>query len=225
MILAAIVSAFVFFWGTLVELGQFWFGGRVPTFSDTIAQTIGGILGTAICLVGGNWFLSRVGAFVSNRREAQTASIALELYLAGYAFWALMPFLPALTPSVLAERWRRGAIDPFPFGDWTSDPMSASYNAAVALVAALPIGLYFGRKASNGDHSRASLLTGLLGGGLFVAILEMLQVFIESRTASADDLIWSVAGASLGVIGVQTISHERNRDRKPATPQTTVPWV
>ncbi len=87
MILAAIVVAFVFFWGTLVELGQFWFGGRVPSFSDTIAQTIGGILGVVACLIGGNWFLSRVGAFVFHRREEQTASIALELYLAGYAAW------------------------------------------------------------------------------------------------------------------------------------------
>ncbi len=30
--------------------------------------------------------------------------------------------------------------------------MSASYNAAVALVAAMPVGLYFGRKASNEDQ-------------------------------------------------------------------------
>ena len=87
ILLALVITAIVFCLGTFVELGQFWLGGRVVSFSDTAAQTAGGLLGVFACLVGGNWFLTRFHAFVSDRQDESPLTVVLELYLAGYAIW------------------------------------------------------------------------------------------------------------------------------------------
>lgn len=105
-------------------------------------------------------------------------------------------------------------IDPIPFADWSSNPLATFYNAIVAVMTAVPVGLYFARRARTQSHISTTWIVAILASGLFVVALEIAQIFIESRTASADDMIWSAAGAVLGVLGSRYLASDETHERK-----------
>lgn len=190
------VLLFVAFWAIVVELGQRFFGYRVPSQADTAAQLLGGFLGATIAWFGGAWISHRVATLVSQNPERSTMSALLDLYVAGYIFWMLMPFLP-VSPSELAMKWRSGNIQLSPLATWLSDPYRAAYTWAVALVTAIPVGMavaFHWRNHAPKVHPATAALVAALG----VILLEFAQVFVQTRTAALDDAIGSAIGAVLG---------------------------
>ncbi|TWU44354.1 VanZ like family protein [Novipirellula aureliae] len=194
--LVAAVSLFV-------ELGQHWYGRRVPSRNDTISQLLGGLVGGLLAYGGGSWFSSRVARFWSGRSHQSPFKALLDLYVAGYLLWAWMPFIPAVSPSELKAKWRSGMIQLSPFENWHTDTWQSLYTAAVTIATALPIGVWFAYwSGTDGRNPPQRTRVHWIQSAMFavggVVCLEACQAFIETRTAAVDDAIGSAVGAGVG---------------------------
>ena len=207
-----LVVSFVAGWAVLVELGQHWFGHRVPSRADTTAQTLGGVLGVAVAWFGGGWFCQRAASLFGRQSRQTPLDALLDLYAAGYACWMLMPFVP-VSPSQLAQKWRSGSIQLSPFSTWSSNPWQAAYTLAVTVATALPIGFAIAsrlRRMSGQIH----LATAAVTAAFAVVLLEICQIFIETRTAALDDAIWSAVGAASGALALGLLSQTGLRSQR-----------
>ncbi len=185
----ALAILFVASWSLLVEFGQQWFGYRVPSQADTAAQVLGGFLGVAIALIGGTWFCRRAAILVGRDRDGSPVAALLDLYLAGYVLWMLMPLLP-VTSSELVSKWHSLLSSKI-----FADPWQAIHHATVPFAIAIP----FGWAIASRLRIRWPRIAPFAAGALAAILLEIAQVFVQTRTAAADDAIGSALGAMLGV--------------------------
>jgi VanZ family protein len=182
----------------LVELGQNWFGNRVPAMSDSIAQLFGGLLGITISLSLGKLIDARI-AGLFDRAQHRSFPAILDLYVIGYCFWMMMPFVPSLSRSEIKEKWSNGMIQLSILSEWNTNVWQAMYTALTSLICAIPIGAWFsGIESSRGFRGRCFFAATVASG--FIFTLECIQVFVESRSAQAADAFWGILGAILGVL-------------------------
>ncbi|TWT54660.1 VanZ like family protein [Rubripirellula amarantea] len=180
----------------VVELGQCRIVGRTSSMNDTVAQVMGGLLGSLIAWFAGDWIRGRLDVMTSSFQEAQSKATALlQLYAAGYCLWMLIPFAP-VSLSELAAKWRTGMISMTAFAEF--DPWQVTYTLAVSSVAAVPIGWLVAQFFLNISRSK-NWLAAISVAVAVVVSLEFLQIFVESRVAALDDAIGSAAGALIGV--------------------------
>ncbi|MCC9601468.1 hypothetical protein LOC67_13005, partial [Stieleria sp. JC731] len=148
-----------------VEIGQAWFSHRVPSSLDTFAQIAGASGAMIVSLSLGEFLLIRISstglANVSSRSMA-----LLDLYFFGYVIWMWMPFIPALSPSELKQKWLHG-VTGLGLQQWSRDPWVALYQAGVAMATAIPIGAWWRRMSSRGLVDM-SVWGALLWGGICV---------------------------------------------------------
>ena len=186
MALSALLSTFV-------EVSQFWIPTRVSSLYDSLAQVFGAGVGMALAQFCGHWVLDRVKQVRSNARNSVEA--LLDLYVAGYLVFTLQPFIPAISPTELAAKWKEGGVTAIPFVIWASDPWLAVYTVGVFLSAAIPVGVWLAKRTTGMTLTRAGVTAAIC-----VATLEVAQFAIELRHASADQAIWSAVGAFAGVM-------------------------
>lgn len=184
-------------WALLGELGQHWFGYRVPSRADTLAQSLGGMLGAVVAWCGGAWFCDRVATVLGWQGHRSPLAALLDLYVAGYIGWMLMPFVP-VSPTQLAAKWRSGSIQFSPVADWQSNPWQAGYTMAVSMATALPLGCWIAWR-SRGRVAQRRFVRVALAAAFIVVMLEVCQIFVATRTMALDDAIWSAVGAIAGV--------------------------
>lgn len=194
VITTTIVLAFSVLLSTFVEIGQFWIEGRVSSRYDTVAQIFGACVGVGIAILRGDWLLDRIH-HVRSSVGRNAVEAFLDLYLVGYLVFMLQPFVPAVSPTELASKWRSGAIEPIPFLVWLTDPWVAGYTIVVCVSTAIPVGFWFARRLATSPLPQCAIIAAIS-----LAMLEVSQIAIELRTASADDAIWSAVGAICGVV-------------------------
>ncbi len=192
---AVVVVVAVAGWGVLVELGQHWLGGRVVSRADSAAQAFGGAIGAAGACWGGAWVSSRVASVAGRQTRRSRFGALLDLYVAGYVVWMWMPFIPAISPSELAARWRSGEFGLTIFSDWQSQPLQVLYSLGVSAATACPLGLWLAARL-NGPANRLQRATAAALAALVVVLLEISQFFIETRTTALDDAVGSAVGAA-----------------------------
>jgi VanZ family protein len=199
-IAAALVLILCVVYSSGVEIAQYRFAARVPSLVDTAAQMSGAFVGVLVSVLLGR-VLWRRAAMVFGREPSSGARLdaALDLYAIGYALWMLMPFIPAVSPSEVAARWRGGMIQLSPFHQWADSPWEAAYTAVVCVATAFPLGGWAVRRFRRlrETHGVATLA---IAAGVSAAGLELVQVVIQTRTASAADAIWSGLGAIGGAV-------------------------
>lgn len=193
------------FVSTTVEILQAGLATRNSSWLDTAAQVFGGSLGMTVAII---WqpILSRrltqlfgTASNVSRANEkAADFRAALELYLGGYVIWMWLPFIPAISPTELKEKWRSGEIQLSPIGAWFEAPWQAAYTALAAAVTAIPIGLWFGTRYETA-LSRRDIVTATFMAVLLVSGLELSQLAIQTRTMSTADMAWSAVGVVIGI--------------------------
>lgn len=195
---------------SFLEISQHRFTYRIASSVDTIAQIVGACLGSSLAWGGGAFLFARTSEVLGFRTETWQRRLhaLLDLYVAGYCIWMLMPFIPALSPSELAAKWRSGAIQLSPLAGWSQDPFTAIYTLLVCVFAAAPIGWWFQLSPYTRTLVRSAWLRGCWACTC-VAALEVAQIFIETRTSAVDDLIWSAAGAAVGAVAA--VHGERGR--------------
>lgn len=195
--IAGLLLCNVFVLALLVELGQHWFGNRVPSMFDTAAQTLGGFLGLSVAWFRGEWLMARFDLVFFNNRM-KPADAFLDLYFAGYILWMLFPFIPCVSPTELSSKWRGGMIDLSLVAEWNVDFWQAGYTVLVSATTAFPIG-YRVASRSFVALTKKPWLNAIASSTLVVVLLEIAQVFIETRSAQLADAFWSCVGTGSGV--------------------------
>jgi len=106
----------------------------------------------------------------------------------------LFPFDVVLSVQELANRWEHGRIVLMPLADWSRTP---DLVLAAKVLIYVPVGYWV---VIRRPAVRAPVTAALVIGGAYALGLEVLQVFMFTRYASATDVVLGAAGSAVGGI-------------------------
>jgi VanZ family protein len=170
--------------------------GRTPSLLDVSAQSVGTLAGIAAWAVLGREVRVVLLRFFQGSRRA------LEMVLAGYAFWQFLRLIEPLDVtvelSVLAQKYAEGGIVLNPLSSpslhWALLPSMLS-----EVVLAAPVGA-LAAIAGRPSGARRTIVGATALASLFFLAGESAQLFIRSRAVDALDLLTNCVGAALGAL-------------------------
>ncbi|WP_261344639.1 acyltransferase family protein [Stieleria maiorica] len=210
----AFVLAISIAMSVVCELGQFWFGQRVPSRRDLIAQLIGTIGAIALWFGTGPRLSQILGRLqTAPSRHARFQSL-VALVSAGVVVWSLMPFAVITSPVDLARKWAKGGIRFVPLISENASIPALIYQGVVSIGLGVPLGMWAGGWLISRFERPLSLATRALTALAIGFGIELLQVFIHGRVATATDALFVAAGV---VIGLQlAVVYERHENQTSA---------
>jgi VanZ family protein len=174
-----------------IEFTQLFFPGRTMSPSDVEAQILGSWLGLALQALWGRPVASWLAGWWLAERGLALTQRLLHAYLVGLLLFAVMPLDLTISPVELVHKLHEGRIALVPFADLPPSPVEAAYELASEIVLWLPVGLLW--VLSGATVSRAAWR-----GGAAAAVIELMQLFVYSRTSSSSDVLTAVLGCLLG---------------------------
>ncbi|MEX2317853.1 MAG: VanZ family protein [Pirellulales bacterium] len=206
LIRTAAVAASCLMMSLLIEFSQNWFPPRVPSPADVLAQFSGAAAGMAGWWLFGTRFDRALVEFLSQRRTSSQLELILLVYAAGLAVYSLAPLDLTLHPLELLHKYRDGRILLVPFARHVGSIETLLYDVISEILLFIPIGMFSATFQSSQRGAIRSRTSSLLVGGMFVAGIELLQVFVMSRYADATDLVTGFVGVAAGVFGFHHFS-------------------
>ncbi len=183
----------------LVEFGQLFFQGRTCAGSDIVAQAVGALVGVTTWSLFGNWLTAQLRNALRNSHLSGGATRILAGYGLLFAAVQWLPLDLTASPHTLYKRLRDSTTWK-PFGELlaTSEKPVVNEWEKIAswcelFMLAVPVGLLL----APALRSRARTGTVLLGSIALGLLLELGQVFVQSRHPSATDVIIIVAAIFL----------------------------
>jgi len=175
-----------------VEFAQVWFPPRTVSLNDILAECAGASVGVGLWLAVGGGITAWWRRLRALTRPADVARHLAAAYLVGLALYQLFPFDVVLSVQEMASRWEHGRIVLMPFADWAR---TSSLMLAAKTLIYVPVGygLVVRRPAVRGPVTVA-----LVVGGAYALGLEVFQVFMYTRYASATDVVLGAAGSAVG---------------------------
>jgi glycopeptide antibiotics resistance protein len=189
-----------------IEFSQNWFPPRVPSLADVVAQFMGAAAGLVGWWLFGTRFNRALAEFLSNTRSNSRFELLLLAYLVGLIVYSLAPLDLTLHPIELFRKYRDGRIQFVPFAPHVGSGEMLFQNILPHLLLFVPVGLCSATFRSARDGAIRSVSGSFFVGGCFVAVIELLQVFVVSRYADATDLVTGFAGVAAGVSGYHYFS-------------------
>lgn len=178
--------------GCLLEFSQVFVPNRISSIHDIIAQAMGSVLGMGAWSVCG---LSLTRWFAAIVREHDRPTLAMRLlytYAALLCLYSLLPLNFTLSLGHIWDKYQAGMINFVPFGN----PRELQVIPMVMkTVLYIPIGYLL---ACHGAGRGRPLLASSLGGIVFAAAIESMQVVVRSRFATATDVVLGALGAGVG---------------------------
>jgi peptidoglycan/LPS O-acetylase OafA/YrhL/VanZ family protein len=190
---AAIVLA------VIVELGQGWFLGRVPSVRDSLAQVCGATIGCVAWWITGDRISRLLNRMLLGDKPHSRLQAAISLTALGVLAWSLLPGNVLVSPVDLARKWTDGNIELIPFTRPQASFGESIYQWMASIFLAIPLGLWASQFLKFTLRRSTSLTEKALiacGAGL---LPETLQIPIASRVASSTDALFGVIGAGLGI--------------------------
>ncbi|MDY0745066.1 VanZ family protein [Paucibacter sp. R3-3] len=175
-----------------VETAQLYLPGRVASKYDVMAQVIGAALGVTVWFWRGERLWEMFFDWSPfNRRHSRWQQMSSLYLLLVYAY-GLLPLDLTLSPQDLYEKWKNGHIFILPFHALHEDQGMVIYQYASLLA-------IWGVAAFLIARARALSAIEIIGRTvLAAAVLELLQLFVVSRTTDTTDV--TIAGiAALAV--------------------------
>lgn len=176
-----------------IEFLQICFPPRTVSVNDIFVETLGGFAGIVAWLIWGQQvtaWLRRLGG-VSD--VPLLASRLIPGYIAAILIAQLMPFDFVVGRHELAVKYQEGKIQLLPFqGPWHSD---ALLKTILNMACFYPLGLL--EVAARRDRSQRGMTIPWLALAM-PWIVELLQVFVYSRSANVTDIATGMVGAILG---------------------------
>ncbi len=208
----AVVIAATTLLSLILEFGQGWFGHRVPSVQDTVAQ----LTGAAFGCVAGWWAAPRVVGALDELSNAPQRSLRIQAATTLAAMltllWSILPGQIIVSPVDYARKWSRGQIELVPFtllDPWSWD---AIYQAGWNVILGIPLGLW-GYHTFRVVGRRPLTVPGqfllLLGLGL---LPEVLQLFVAKRFTSATDAIFVTMGTAIAFYSARWAWGDREID-------------
>lgn len=180
-----------------IEFSQVYFPGRTISLNDIVAEIIGAAVGIAAWWLVGERCSSWVAGIRHEARPLAAIERILIVYVVVVVAYALLPLDLTISVTEMYGKWRRGQVNVVPFA--FSEPRVADsvYSMLSEVVLWIPMGVFAARRWSLGA-ARAAGVVALAAFGL-----EILQLFVWSRTSDVNDVIAAFAGGLAGAAGVR----------------------
>jgi len=178
-----------------IEFAQIFIPSRTASLNDIANETAGAVAGVIAWLAIGPFVARWISGFTpATSARSELARRVLTAYFAIWVVLGLLPFDLTIRPPELAEKYRQGRVHVMPL---TGSLVTAVQAMLGTGLLAVPIGAL---AALGWPHPRrrASFAEGALIGSAAIAAMEVCQLFVFSRTASVDDVIGGVVGATVG---------------------------
>lgn len=192
---AAVVATACAALAVAIEFAQQFFPPRTVSWNDVAVETLGGVTGVVTWLVAGRRIARWARRLGTVTTVADLARKLMPAYVVGLLLVALMPFDLVIGSAELEAKYAEGRVLPIPFVG-LFDASSAG-KAVLNVIAFLPLGLLpvlAGKRSGlPGGRSRWPGIT--LAGP---AVVELLQLFVYSRTFDATDIVTGMAGVWAG---------------------------
>jgi glycopeptide antibiotics resistance protein len=178
-----------------VEFAQLYCPSRMCALSDVLAQAVGVITGYSAWMLTGQRFTDMVRTIALHPHAGGQTGLSCLLY---FAFLMLLQILPAdltISPKMLYLRFRHGEITLVPFVDWfqSSNGTRHAVEGLIHLMLCVPLGV--GLVLLPG---RAVIWRLVIVSFLASVLLEVAQVFVQSRHPSTTEAICGFVGIVLG---------------------------
>ncbi|MDY0166852.1 MAG: VanZ family protein [Thermoguttaceae bacterium] len=176
----------------VLEFSQVFVPQRSPSVHDTIAQTVGNMLGLAAWLAFGAPLSRWVRGLVSKSNAATLHMRLLYTYAALFIFYSVLPLNPTVSARQVWSKYKAGMIQVIPFANPSDLDLLVIVMKTLLYI---PIGYLV---ACRGGRTRRPWMLALIGGGLFASGVEVLQVFVRGRIATTTDIVLGTFGAAIG---------------------------
>jgi glycopeptide antibiotics resistance protein len=198
-----------------IEFTQIWFPPRTTSQNDIQAEILGSAIGIALAWVFAQPITRWLRGFGGNQQPHTQLIWLLEAYAIGLVGYQLLPLDLTLRPREVWRKYRAGRIEWPPFSRLPTDIESFA-SALTEMLLYVPIGalcaIWLRARAGGG----ATLWGATLLGAAFATVIELAQVLVYSRFASATDIVV----ASLGVlIGASLARYLTDSSPVPARPR------
>lgn len=187
----------------IAESAQVFFPDRNPSMVDVFAQAVGNLVGIIGWCAAGPPLASWIRSMHQERDEGRWATRLAGLAAAGIVIAELLPVDFTIRPAELAAKYREGRIILAPH---LPNPLSLPTITAWLFDALLrvPFGILAVLGWTRRDRGRDPM-TAIVLGCLAVAGLELLQLFVWSRTFDSMDVLIGIVGATVGVLGASFV--------------------
>ncbi|MBA3506787.1 MAG: VanZ family protein, partial [Betaproteobacteria bacterium] len=177
----------------VIEFTQIFFPPRTVSLNDLLAESIGTAVGLVLWWTVG----PRVVTWLQGWSLAHGAPAVSEQLLYGYLFlligYNILPLDLTLSPAELFHKWREGRLLLIPFSAAYQSTAQMLYDVASDIAIWIPVGFLWSRSA------RATARRIFCYVIVCAAALELLQLFVYSRTSDTTDVMTAAAGGWLGI--------------------------
>ena len=216
------VLSFCALLSTAVEFLQLFFPPRVSSLNDMAAETLGGLFGIMAWLAAGERLTAWARRTWQGLSGDRWAVQLLPIYLALLFLIEALPLDLTLRPADLYHKYRAGRIHLVPFTAAGAAPLAFLTKQVWNGLYFLPLGLLLPELRGPIWRS-ARAWPRVLGAGLAVAALvEFMQLFVESRPCDVTDII----GGTLAVLSGWALRLGwPAASRKGSSPRLDLRWL
>lgn len=187
-------------WALAVESAQVFFPPRVPQLHDVALLSAGSLIGVMLWFACGRVTVDWWRRVCASTRIEEAARLLLPVYLVFLVMLHVLPLDLIAGPADVRAQWEAGRIRLIPFQGIREAGLPAIQSGLSNLAYFLPAGtLWLLASRQKGPWRRQ--LPRVLGLGLATAaILEILQLMVQSRVFDTTDIVTGVLGVWAGSV-------------------------
>lgn len=199
LIAAPAVVLFCALLSVAIEFTQLYFPPRTVSLNDIIVETLGGIAGTLLWIIGGQRLTKWVRRVATGTDLASLASRLFPGYVVLLLIVLLMPFDLTISPGEFSVKYQEGKIWIFPFHRFVAEGEIALLVKLAANVACFfPLGFFKALASEHGPTARRRWPWLLLFGLGITSLVEFLQLLVYSRVCDTTDILTGTVAVLLG---------------------------
>ncbi len=200
---AAVVVPFCAALSVAIEFTQIFFPPRTVSLNDIVAESLGGLIGCAVWLVGGQTITGWLRRLWATLGAKGGAARLLPGYLFLLVLVHVMPLDLTISPVEIYHKYKEGRVHLLPFVGVYASPEEAFQKNFLTVLYFLPGGLLLAHLPGPVWGEPRGWKRALAVGLLLAATIEFLQLFVWTRGCDATDVVVGtlavLAGWGLGV--------------------------
>ena len=201
VVASAVVWALTSALAVAIEFSQVYFPGRTVSLNDIVAEVIGGGAGVLAWWACGERLSRWLAELQRESRPVGLADRLLVAYAAIVVLYALLPFDLTISATEVYRKFRDGAIVLTPFTFREARTADSIYSMLSEVLLWVPVGMLVVRRWA------LSTSLAILAVACGALALELLQIFVHSRTSDVNDVIAAAVGAAIGVPAARRFGH------------------
>lgn len=191
-----------------VEFLQLYFPPRTVSLNDLMAETLGGLAGATLALMGGLPRFRRLLDALVGDHDRLNARL-LNAYLIAYAMLAIFPYDFVVSLPELSAKSEAG------WGLWLAPAADDSLIRMLAkltseVVAAVPIGVFLAIRWH--ERRRKDIVRALVAGALVGFAIEGVQFFLVSGVSQGLSVLTRAGGVALGLAAIGAVDTATPRE-------------